>query len=361
MAAIESAMLGREERWIQHYSSAHSILLVGEGDFSFSLCLAMAFGSATNIVATSLDSYDLLIRKYKNAKTNVRDLEILGSALLYGVDATRMKIYSDLRYQKFHRIIYNFPHAGFHRKEDNPALINMHRSLVREFFRNARRMLMVDGEIHLNHKDTSPYNNWRIKDLASECGLFLVECPVFSIKDYPGYENKRGGGSRCDMPFKLGECKTFKFKLCLAAEKILEQRSTLDLIHKMPAECQAVLILEQHQAPLLDKLHSLGYDHVPQLVKQQTSKILISTECHMVFACYLNYVKETFGGGTSYALRQSVSEPLMTGFRTYICSVPDGTWRGYIGILEELRNLSILRSKMLRQMLANQVHADQHI
>lgn len=46
----------KEERWIRHYSSGHKILLVGEGDFSFSACLARAFRSAVNMVATSLHS-----------------------------------------------------------------------------------------------------------------------------------------------------------------------------------------------------------------------------------------------------------------------------------------------------------------
>ncbi|CAL9046768.1 unnamed protein product [Musa banksii] len=46
-------------KWLSHYSSAQQILLVGEGDFSFSLALANAFGSADNLVATSLDSYGL--------------------------------------------------------------------------------------------------------------------------------------------------------------------------------------------------------------------------------------------------------------------------------------------------------------
>ncbi|KAK2986955.1 hypothetical protein RJ640_004916 [Escallonia rubra] len=46
-----------EEKWVSHYSSSHRILLVGEGDFSFSLSLALSFASASNIVATSLDSY----------------------------------------------------------------------------------------------------------------------------------------------------------------------------------------------------------------------------------------------------------------------------------------------------------------
>ena len=46
----------KKEIWIQHYSSSQKILLVGEGDFSFSACLARHFGSAANMVATSLDS-----------------------------------------------------------------------------------------------------------------------------------------------------------------------------------------------------------------------------------------------------------------------------------------------------------------
>ncbi|GMP66457.1 hypothetical protein CsSME_00026813 [Camellia sinensis var. sinensis] len=43
-------------RWIQHYNNGQKILLVGEGDFSFSACLARAFRSAVNMVATSLHS-----------------------------------------------------------------------------------------------------------------------------------------------------------------------------------------------------------------------------------------------------------------------------------------------------------------
>ena len=44
----------KKERWIQHYSSSHKILLIGEGDFSFSACLAKAFRNAANMVATCL-------------------------------------------------------------------------------------------------------------------------------------------------------------------------------------------------------------------------------------------------------------------------------------------------------------------
>lgn len=46
----------KQEKRILHYSSNQSILLVGEGNFSFAASLAKKFGSAKNMVATSLDS-----------------------------------------------------------------------------------------------------------------------------------------------------------------------------------------------------------------------------------------------------------------------------------------------------------------
>ncbi|CAN6204799.1 unnamed protein product [Urochloa humidicola] len=50
---------GEGEKCLGHYSSTQSILLVGEGDFSFALALATAFGSGANLVATSLDTDSL--------------------------------------------------------------------------------------------------------------------------------------------------------------------------------------------------------------------------------------------------------------------------------------------------------------
>ncbi|KAJ8637160.1 hypothetical protein MRB53_011427 [Persea americana] len=112
-----------EGRWWKHYFSLHQILLVGEGDFSFSLCLAKAFGSASNLVTTSLDNYDVVTKKYSQAESNIQNLVKLGAAVLHGVDATKMKLHPDLSMRKFDRIIFNFPHAGFYGKEDEIRLI----------------------------------------------------------------------------------------------------------------------------------------------------------------------------------------------------------------------------------------------
>ncbi|KAF8410899.1 hypothetical protein HHK36_003436 [Tetracentron sinense] len=201
------------EKWIKHYSTSHRILLVGEGDFSFSLCLAKAFGSATNMVATSLDNQDSLAKKYSYAIGNVRDLEEMGCLVLHGVDATNMSQHFFLRTQRFDRIVYNFPHVGFLFREASYCQIELNKKLVKGFLRNAKVLIKEKGEIHVTHKTSNPYNKWNLVEKAEKIGLVLHESVPFCKEDYPRYGNKRAHGSLPDAPFRLGECSTFKFKL----------------------------------------------------------------------------------------------------------------------------------------------------
>jgi 25S rRNA (uracil2634-N3)-methyltransferase len=46
-------------KWLGLYSPAQTILIVSDGDFSFSLAPATVFGSGANLVTTSLDTYGL--------------------------------------------------------------------------------------------------------------------------------------------------------------------------------------------------------------------------------------------------------------------------------------------------------------
>lgn len=82
---------------------------------------------------------------------------------------------------------------------------------MHDFFHNARGMLRLNGEIHVNHKTSAPFCNWNLEELASQNSLVLFDCVPFRIENYPGYNNKRGDSWRCDEPFPLGECSTFKF------------------------------------------------------------------------------------------------------------------------------------------------------
>nr|KYP45078.1 Uncharacterized protein At4g26480 family [Cajanus cajan] len=200
-----------KEKRITHYRSSHMILLVGEGDFSFSLCLARAFGTAVNMVATSWDSRAYLRRKYGSALRNLTDLEALGCTIVHRVDVHTMFDHPLLEHRKFDRIIFNFPHAGFIARESDPYQIKLHKELVSGFMYNAKYMLNRGGEIHVTHKIAYPFNKWNMKKLGKRQRLVLVEEYEFHPHLYPGYKNKRGEGPKCDQSFPVGECTTFMF------------------------------------------------------------------------------------------------------------------------------------------------------
>ncbi|KAJ0044682.1 hypothetical protein Pint_03689 [Pistacia integerrima] len=204
-------VMNEGERKIKHYSSAHQILLVGEGDFSFAACLAKAFGSAANMIATSLDSREMLTQKYSSANSNLIELEKRGCTIVHGVDANTMSHHPLLRGKSFDRIVFNFPHAGFFFREHDSLQIGMHQTLVRGFLSSARNMLKEKGEVHVTHKIADPFDRWELEKLAAEVGLSLVEKAWFYKSDYPGYENKRGSGQKFNKGFPVGLCMTFKF------------------------------------------------------------------------------------------------------------------------------------------------------
>ncbi|KAK9065229.1 hypothetical protein SSX86_016612 [Deinandra increscens subsp. villosa] len=204
----------KKEIWKGHYSSAHKILLVGEGDFSFSLCLARAFGSARNIVATTVDTHQELVKKYSNAIDNLRELQDRGSVVLCGVDATTMAHHFFLTTQRFHRIVYNFPHVGFYFPEPNGCQIKLNKQLVKGFMRNAKTLLKREnGEIHVTHKIGEIYDRWDLVKKADKIGLVVYETTPFFRSMYPGYTQKRAHGVRSDASFNLGESTTFKFRV----------------------------------------------------------------------------------------------------------------------------------------------------
>ncbi|KAL6656208.1 hypothetical protein ACP70R_007034 [Stipagrostis hirtigluma subsp. patula] len=211
VAEAAAAAEEEEEKWLKHYSSRQSILTVGDGDFSFSLALATVFGSGAHLVATSLDTYEVLKCKYSKAESNIMQLKILEATVLHGVDVKRMKFHTDLKNRRFQRIVFNFPHAGFRAPEDH--MINLHKELLKGFFRNACHLLKPYGEIHVSHKTGQPYEQWDLEDLASELSLIVVENVSFQKADYPGYNQKRGDGTRSDQPFPLGRCCTYKFQI----------------------------------------------------------------------------------------------------------------------------------------------------
>ncbi|XP_020554010.1 uncharacterized protein LOC105175007 isoform X2 [Sesamum indicum] len=205
---IKSSVVVDEGRWIKHYSSCHRILLVGEGDFSFSTCLAMAFGWASNIIATSLDSKGFLKKNYENAASNINELKIRGCKVMHGIDATQMATHELLGHLTFDRIIFNFPFAGFFKNLSRQSQL---RRLVSMFLKNAKEMISEEGEIHISHKTNDFHIEWKLEAVAASHRLRLIEAVNFNHLDYPGYNTKCGFGG--DNNFNCNPSKTYKFGL----------------------------------------------------------------------------------------------------------------------------------------------------
>ncbi|PIN19306.1 hypothetical protein CDL12_08014 [Handroanthus impetiginosus] len=198
-------------KWIKHYGSHHHILLVGEGDFSFSACLAVAFDWAANIIATSLDSKEFLKENYKNAMSNIQKLRSRGSQVMHGIDATKIADHPLLGHLKFDRIVYNFPFAGFFKELSRKNELRRHRRLVSLFLKNAKEITSENGEIHITHKTNNFHNEWNLESVASSHGLMLIEAIKFERNDYPGYNTKYGFGG--DNNFNCNPAETYKFRL----------------------------------------------------------------------------------------------------------------------------------------------------
>ena len=110
------------------FSSTDRILLIGEGDFSFSSSLLSAHGCA-NLIATSYDKISELRNKYPQAASNIAALEAEQNCIVkYGVDATKLGKPGvaegggggrEVKKGGFDRVVFNFPHVGGLTKDVN--------------------------------------------------------------------------------------------------------------------------------------------------------------------------------------------------------------------------------------------------
>ncbi|XP_071733183.1 uncharacterized protein At4g26485-like isoform X2 [Rutidosis leptorrhynchoides] len=199
------------------YSLNQSILVVGDGDMSFGLCLAKTLGSGKDMTVTSYDSFDQWKKMYPTAKLNMLGLMELGTTVIYQVDVKTMA--SDTRFSKnqFERIIYNMPHAGFvdGLSESSDQMIKLHQELVKGYFDNASKLLTVKGEVHLRHHTHPPFDRWEVVELAKNAGLKLFKKVPFNPAEYPTYTRKKGAGMNANQSFPINpkNCSLYKFIL----------------------------------------------------------------------------------------------------------------------------------------------------
>ncbi|WVY90070.1 hypothetical protein V8G54_035584 [Vigna mungo] len=150
------------------------------------------------MVATSLNSKEYLLEKYSRASSNLKELEELGCTIVHKVDARTMSEHHFLKGKCFDRIVFNFPLFG----------IAYHVSVVSGFFKNARKMVTQNGEVHVTQKRVQLM---KLINLAFKAKFLFFGSNPFNEEDYPGYINKKGHGKECDETFSIGDSRTFKF------------------------------------------------------------------------------------------------------------------------------------------------------
>lgn len=100
------------------FNSTDRILLIGEGNFSFTRALVshppapLEFLPAQNVTASAYDTEEECYSKYPDAEEIVKSLRMKGADILFGVDATKLEKCTTLKGRKWDKIVWNFPHAG---------------------------------------------------------------------------------------------------------------------------------------------------------------------------------------------------------------------------------------------------------
>ncbi|KAG7899580.1 hypothetical protein KL907_004932 [Ogataea polymorpha] len=225
------------------FAPSDHLLLVGEGDFSFTQSIVNAdYVKPSCTWATSLDSEEDVYKKYPHAREIIESLRFSGVHVIFKIDATQLvssfKLSLNVKKQANRNvrmlgtdhidlIMFNFPHTGKGIKDIARNIIH-HQKLIYSFFKScseffnlldasqpatqkvydvttpetlrepgfdkalASRPEISKKRIALALFEGEPYDSWQVKRLARESIGYKVErSGRFAWEAFDGYHHRR--------------------------------------------------------------------------------------------------------------------------------------------------------------------------
>jgi hypothetical protein len=202
------------------------ILVVGDGDFSFSRALCRRntqFGSKARITATSLDCRESVLGKYPGAASILEELDMDPLVeVLHRVDA--MSLLSHMRNRSpFDIVVWNFPYPVISapvQAGEGAALLDGFLASVGE-----AAVLSEGGRVYITLANAQGgstreakrlKNSWRIEDVAAKKGFNLLEVIPFNVTEYAGYTPRRAFS---DESFPHADARVHILQRCHAQQR----------------------------------------------------------------------------------------------------------------------------------------------
>ncbi|WWC91895.1 uncharacterized protein L201_006844 [Kwoniella dendrophila CBS 6074] len=198
----------KQQKSIIPFTKDDSILLIGEGNFSFTLSLLYSpFNlNGSQILSTVYDFEEITYKKYPDSKEIIQELKSKGVKIEFGVDATNLEKTSKLiapkkgkgkhkEKRRWSKVVFNFPHVGAGiTDQDRNILTNQH--MLLGFFKSVEPYLTdgpSEGIIPVNSKGKNT-NKKKKSNPVDEDGISDVEEDVeeespYIINDDPSSSN----------------------------------------------------------------------------------------------------------------------------------------------------------------------------